>query len=95
MQTKIEKIIEQEIRPLLVSHGGGIELSEITADNYVKIRLLGACSNCPAQQQTVENLVESLLREQIPEIKGVLLEQQVSAELIEQALSIIRKGQQV
>lgn len=92
MLNKVEQIIDKDIRPLLVGHGGDIRLLELTEDNYIKIRMLGACSNCPGQQQTLQNLVEAVLQEQVPQIKGVILEQQVSEELLAQALRIIRGG---
>lgn len=93
MLAKIKDIVDKDIRPLLTSHGGDVEIVELTADSYVKIRLLGACSSCPGQQQTLESLIETVLQEQMPEINGVVLEQQVSPDLIDQALRIIRGGQ--
>lgn len=93
MLSEVKAIIDSQIRPLLAGHGGDIKVLELTDDNYVKIRLLGACSNCPGQQQTLENLIEAVLREHTPQIQGVLLDQQVSDELLQQALQIIRTGQ--
>lgn len=93
MLSEVKAIIDSQIRPLLAGHGGDIKVLELTDDNYVKIRLLGACSNCPGQQQTLENLIEAVLREHTPQIQGVLLDQKVSDELLQQALQIIRTGQ--
>lgn len=91
MQT-ISDIIEQKIRPVLQSHHGDIELVEVTSDGYVKVRLTGACATCPGAQQTLSEIVEANLREICPEIQGVIPVYQVSDELINQALKILRKN---
>lgn len=90
MLNKIESILDTEIRPLLASHGGDIQVVQITADNYAKIKLLGTCASCQAQQQTVENLIESVLQEKIPALQGALIVQQISDDLLAEALQIIR-----
>lgn len=91
MQT-ISDIIEQKIRPVLQSHHGDIELVEVTSDGYVKVKLTGACATCPGAQQTLSEVVEANLREICPEIQGVIPVYQVSDELINQALKILRKN---
>ncbi|MBS1503269.1 MAG: NifU family protein, partial [Bacteroidetes bacterium] len=35
------------IRPYLETDGGNVSVEEITADKIVKLKLLGACGNCP------------------------------------------------
>lgn len=89
----LQKVIEAKVRPLLQAHGGDLELLEITADGFVRVRLIGACSTCPGAQQTLGELVETALKEVCPEIKGVVAVTQVSQNLIDEALSILRKGQ--
>ena len=88
---EISQIINSKIRPLLHSHNGDIELLEITADGYVKVKLSGACATCPGAQQTLSEIVESALKEVCPEIKGVVPVHQVSDHLINEALTILRK----
>ncbi len=92
MREQVEKIINDEIQPALFLHGGGVELVEVTDDNIVKIKLTGACSSCPGRQHTVEQFVETAFKEALPGISKVVLENQVSDELIGQALAILRKG---
>lgn len=89
---KIQEVINQKVLPVLQEHNGGIELEEITPDGFVKVRLTGACSGCPGQQQTITELVETALKEACPEIKGVIAVHQVSDELINMALAMLRKG---
>ncbi|MDF2633801.1 MAG: nfuA [Pelosinus sp.] len=88
---KIREIIAQKIRPMLNAHNGDIELVEITADGFVKVRLTGACATCHGARQTMTEVVEVALKEVCPQIKGVIPVQQVSDDLINQALKILRK----
>lgn len=87
----LQKVIEDKIRPLLQSHNGDIELVEVTADGFVKVRLSGACAACLGAQQTLSEVVETALREACPEIKGVVPVAQVDQELIDMALKILRR----
>ena len=68
-----EKIPEAltKIRPVLQRDGGDIEFVEMTEDNVVKVRLQGHCAGCPGAQMTLKMIVEQILRESIPELKGV------------------------
>jgi len=88
---KIAEIIERQIRPDLHKHGGDVELVEITADGLVKVKLTGACSSCPGAQQTLTEVIEARLKAAAPEIKGVVLTQQINEELLQEALKILRK----
>jgi len=71
MLEKVKKIIDQ-LRPFLQSDGGDIEVIEITNENVVKVKLIGACSDCPFSLQTLKAGVEQALRKEIPEIKEVV-----------------------
>ena len=92
MKAQVEKIILEEIQPVLASHDGGLELVEMTAGKIVKIRLTGACSTCPGKQYTVEQFVEAKIKEALPEVNSVILQNQVDDDLIKQALNIIRRN---
>ena len=72
MRERIEKIIDEQIRPGLQMDGGDIELVDIDEDGIVKVRLKGACGGCPMSQLTLTMHVEKKLKEAIPEIKGVV-----------------------
>ena len=50
MREKVEKALE-EIRPTLQADGGNVELVGITEDGIVKVRLTGACGNCPMRSE--------------------------------------------
>ena len=71
MEDQVRQIIETQIRPLLQRDGGDIEFVGIE-DKTVKVRLQGACRGCPGSQMTLQMGVERLLKEQLPEIVGVV-----------------------
>jgi Fe-S cluster biogenesis protein NfuA len=70
MKEKIQKAIE-EVRPHLQADGGDVELVEVTEDNVVKVRLLGACVGCPMRQMTLSQGISQFLKKKVPEIKSV------------------------
>lgn len=71
MKEEIEKVLAEEVRPLLSSHGGGIELIEVTPDGTVKVRLTGGCGGCPSAQATLTQVVESALKSKVPQVNKV------------------------
>ena len=68
---KVNAAIES-IRPYLKSDGGDIIIEEITDDLVVKVKLIGACGNCPFSLHTLKAGVEMTIRKEIPEIKEVI-----------------------
>ena len=70
MIAKIQEIINNDIRPVLQSDGGDIEFVDVE-DGIVKVRLVGACSHCPSSAMTLYEGVEKMLKEKIPEVKGI------------------------
>lgn len=73
MEKKIEiiKNVLDSLRPFIQSDGGDIEFVKYE-DDYVYIRLTGACVGCSFIDYTLEDNVYEAIKEQIPECKGVL-----------------------
>ena len=69
---KINVALEQ-IRPFLNDDGGDIELIELTDDNIVKVKFLGACSDCSMSAMTLKGGVEEAIKKGVPEIQAVIL----------------------
>ncbi len=69
-RTKIEEAINR-IRPFLQRDGGDVNLVEITEDNVVKVKLVGACGSCPMSTMTLKGGIEKELKKAIPEVKAV------------------------
>ena len=70
-QEKIE-IALQSIRPYLQKDGGDVEFVELTEDNTVKVRLLGACVSCDMSKMTLKAGIEESIKNVFPELKTVL-----------------------
>lgn len=88
MFAEIERILELNVRPKLAEHYGNIKLIS-ASDGIVEVKLLGQCKGCLSAKYTVEDLVEVALKEVIPSIKKVVLKNEVSEALLEQARKIL------
>ena len=71
MREEIEKVLSEEVRPMLSMHGGGVELVEVTEDGTVKVRLTGGCCGCPSAQMTLTSVVEGAIKAKVPQVKKV------------------------
>jgi Fe-S cluster biogenesis protein NfuA len=68
----IEKIIA-ELNLMLARDGGSLELSEITSGYIVRIRLKGLCPECADSMPPIGKGIERIIKEQVSEIKGVVI----------------------
>ncbi len=59
------------IRPYLETDGGNVSVEEITADNIVRLRLLGSCGSCPMSIMTLKAGIEQAIKREVPEIEGI------------------------
>ncbi|WP_066380204.1 Fe-S cluster assembly protein NifU [Anabaena sp. CA = ATCC 33047] len=60
----IQKVLDEEVRPVLIADGGDVELYDIDGD-IVKVVLQGACGSCPSSTATLKIAIESRLRDRI------------------------------
>ena len=67
LQERLQKALD-EVRPMMHSHGGDIELVSVKPPDTVEIRLVGSCHGCPASSQTLSEGVEKAIRAHCPEI---------------------------
>jgi NifU-like protein len=63
---KIEKTIDEFVRPMLRKEGGDIEVIDIK-DSLVFCQLRGACDGCQGAGQTMKLMVEQTLKEMVDE----------------------------
>lgn len=72
----IDKIIDENIRPMLVMDGGNMEIIDIkeTSDGFIDvyIRYLGACSGCGSAASGTLFAIESILQENLSQDIRVL-----------------------
>jgi Fe/S biogenesis protein NfuA len=66
-------VIDQFVNPAIASHGGRADLVAMDDDKMVAfVRLSGGCQGCAMSRMTLSQGIETTLREEIPELLGVL-----------------------
>jgi len=68
--TRVEQALEG-VRPYLGSHGGDVELLEVSDEGVVRLRLLGSCDGCPSSSVTLKLAVEGAIEAAAPEITTI------------------------
>ena len=69
----IERIKEviAKVRPYLQNDGGDVEFKRYE-NGVVYVKLIGACSNCPMAQMTLQDGIENALISEVPEVIKVI-----------------------
>ncbi len=88
LRQRIETVLNEQVRPVLGSHGGQITLKGVQ-DGVVYVTLSGACSGCPSADLSTRGFIEDTLRAAVPEVERVELEHPVSDELLAFARRIL------
>lgn len=70
LEEKIKNLIA-ELRPFINMDGGDIEFVKYE-DNYIYIKLYGACTHCELQDFTINEGLYKYFKNEIPEVKGVI-----------------------
>lgn len=71
MKEQVEKVIE-EIRPILQSDGGDIQLIGVDEKTgIVTVGLRGHCGSCPHAQMTLQAVVERKIKAEVPGVTAV------------------------
>ena len=70
MREDVERALAK-VRPALQADGGDVELLDVN-EGVVRLRLKGACSGCPMATITLQQGIEKVIKEQVPEIKEVI-----------------------
>ena len=70
MREKVETTLN-EIGPSLLADRGNVELVDVK-DGVVKLKLTGACSGCHRTAMTLYHGITRVIKDEMPEIKGVL-----------------------
>ena len=61
---RIEKVLEEDVRPQLNMDGGSVELVDVSGQT-IKVRLIGMCSGCMAADATLKGFIERTLKDKI------------------------------
>jgi Fe/S biogenesis protein NfuA len=73
MLNKIEKILDEQIRPALSSHGGDIEVIDFD-NNKLFVKLTGGCQGCSSSKATLKDGIEKLIVGKFPGIVDELVD---------------------
>ncbi len=67
MREQVEEVLDK-LRPFLLRDGGDVELIDVE-DGIVRVRLMGACGNCPSSTITLKAGIERALLEEVPGVR--------------------------
>jgi Fe/S biogenesis protein NfuA len=73
MLRKIEKLLDEQIRPALASHGGDIEIVDYD-NNKLFVKLSGGCQGCSSSKATLKDGIERLVVGKFPELVNELVD---------------------
>ncbi|HSH45191.1 MAG TPA: NifU family protein [Longimicrobiales bacterium] len=71
LATRVRQVLETQVNPAVASHGGEITLVDID-DDVVYLELGGGCQGCGMARVTLKQGVEKMLKEAVPEIRGIV-----------------------
>ena len=69
VEQRIEAALDR-IRPMIARDGGDVWLVKVEAD-VAYVQMVGACGGCPASHATLKGGIETVVREDVPEIRAV------------------------
>ena len=75
MQTIEEQIINtiEKIRPYIQRDGGDVQFVSYD-EGIVTVRMLGACADCMALDETLKDGIEAILLDEVPGVSEVRLD---------------------
>ncbi len=76
--TRVEQALDG-VRPYLGSHGGDVELIDVSAEGVVRLRLLGSCDGGASSSGTLKLAVEGAIESAAPEIVSIQVETPVAS----------------
>ena len=67
----IQQLIDERINPAVASHGGHIDLLDVT-DDSIYIHMGGGCQGCGMANVTLKHGIEGMIQEHFPEVKNII-----------------------
>ena len=69
---KVEKVLDEKVRPTLIADGGNVQLVDVDEEKgIVTISFTNKCATCPYAQLGTLNFIKDTLTSEIPGIKEV------------------------
>ena len=70
VEEQIQHVLDEEVNPMVASHGGVVSLLEVK-DGSAYLEFGGGCQGCGMIDVTLKQGVEVMIKEQIPEIEAI------------------------
>ena len=70
VEEQIHHVLDEEVNPMVASHGGVVSLLEVK-DSSAYLEFGGGCQGCGMIDVTLKQGVEVMIKEQIPEIEAI------------------------
>ena len=70
VEEQIQHVLEEEVNPMVASHGGVVSLLEVK-DHNAYLEFGGGCQGCGMIDVTLKQGVEVMIKSQIPEIEAI------------------------
>jgi Fe/S biogenesis protein NfuA len=86
---RIKSVLDEAVAPHFMEHSGNIEIVSVD-DGVCRVRLLGACANCPSAFLDTEEMIKEPIMTAFPEIRNVVLIQETNPELLSFAYKLLR-----
>ncbi len=68
---RVQQVMDR-VRPFIQADGGDIELVDVVG-NRASVRMMGHCVGCPSAHLTLHIGLESVLREEMPELETLVV----------------------
>lgn len=89
LQTRVLTALDK-VRPYLNSHGGNVELLDLTNEGSVRLKLQGTCHGCPSSAITLKLAIEQAIYEAAPDITCLSVEGVVEQKTMPEFVTIPR-----
>ena len=67
LEAQVDRVLE-EIRPYIHSHGGEVNVLEVTGEGIARLQMVGSCNGCPMSMLTMRLGIERILAEKVPQL---------------------------
>ena len=71
IREKVQNLIDSAINPAISGHGGFVDVLDVK-DSVVYLAMGGGCQGCGMADVTLRHGIETLLRDEIPEITEIV-----------------------
>ncbi len=69
LEQQVDRALD-ELRPYIHSHGGEVNVLEVTEDGIARLQMIGSCNGCPMSMLTMRLGIERLLADKVPQLRG-------------------------